>query len=299
MPFNLIDYPIVFMQPRRFGPNSAWIQHIPFAAMLVDMLEPRTIAELGVHHGDSYCAFCQAVGERKSATRCFGVDTWRGDAHAGFYPQQVLEVLRAHHDPLYASFSTLMQSDFDSAAARFDDGSVDLIHIDGFHTCEAVKHDFETWLPKASDRAVMLFHDTVVRQKDFGVWRFWDEVSSRYPSFNFEHGAGLGVLAVGQGVPESFRDWLDAANADPPAMRKLFHGLGLNIERQRLLHALLTQVYHARQIVSQARSQHGMVVGVDSNNPQAITANPLGFVRDMAREIQELHAAQPTFSASG
>jgi hypothetical protein len=55
---------------------------------------------------------------------------------------------------------------------------------------------------------------------------------------------------------------------------------------------LLTQVYHARQIVSQARSQHGMVMGVDSNNPQAITANPLGFVRDMAREIQELVAAR-------
>lgn len=291
MPFNLIDHPIAFMQPRRFSPTSAWIQHIPFAAVMVDMLKPRTIVELGVHHGDSYCAFCQAVGELKTATRCFGIDTWRGDAHAGFYPQQVLDALRGHHDPLYASFSTLIQSEFDAAAAQFEHGSIDMIHIDGYHTYDAVKHDFETWLPKMSDRGVMIFHDTVVKQKDFGVWKFWEEISPRYPSFNFEHGAGLGVLAVGSNVPQQFRGWMDGANRRPADMRRLFHSLGVQVERQRLLFNLLTQVYHTQGIVNAIKKQHGQAIASESTNPQAVTANPLGYVRDMARDLSAIMQA--------
>ena len=191
-----------------------------------------------------------------------------------------------------------MQSDFDAAAARFEPASIDLIHIDGFHTHDAVKHDFETWLSKMSDRGVMIFHDTMVKHKDFGVWKFWEEVSCRYPSFNFEHGAGLGVLAVGTEVLAPFRLWLDSASTQPLDMRQLFHGLGLNVERQRLLHGLLTQVFHARAIVTQVRKHNGLPVSAEADNAQAITANPLIFVRDMAREIQEIASVQPSLIAS-
>lgn len=239
MNFNILDHPVALLEPRRMSASTFWTMHIPFAAALIDLLRPRTIVELGVHLGDSYCAFCQAVEFLKLPTRCFGIDLWEGDPHAGFYGPDILADLRAHHDPRYGSFSTLLQMDFDAAQPHFDDHSIDLIHIDGYHAYEAVHHDFESWLPKMSSHGVMLFHDATVRERNFGVQRFWEEVASSYPNFLFEHGAGLGVLAVGANLPPAFRDWLEEANREPVLMRHLFWVLGQALERKRLLTHLL------------------------------------------------------------
>jgi Methyltransferase domain/Glycosyl transferase family 2 len=209
--FNILEHPICLSLPRRTVPFPSWRQHVPFAMLLIDILKPRTLVELGVHYGDSYSAFCQAIAELQLRTTCYGVDTWKGDPHASFYGSEVLADLKSHHDPLYGSFSYLIQSTFDEALQHFSNGTIDLLHIDGFHTYEAVKHDFETWLPKVSARGVILFHDISEKQTDFGVWKLWDEVKARYPHFEFLHGHGLGLIAVGEHPPQEL-SWLFEAN---------------------------------------------------------------------------------------
>src|SRR5215211_8433798 len=186
----LIDplcHPVCLNSPKRLWAGSGWTEHVPFAMFLVDVMRPRTFVELGTHAAVSYCAFCQAVAALGLETRCYAIDTWQGDEHSGMYGPEVLEELRAHHDPLYGAFSRLIQSTFENARAEFPDGSIDLLHIDGFHSYEAVRGDFESWLPKVSPSGVVLLHDTGVREKGFGVWRLWDEVSARYPHFSFPH----------------------------------------------------------------------------------------------------------------
>jgi hypothetical protein len=134
-------------------------------------------------------------------SRCYAIDTWRGDDQAGYYGEQVYWDLRRFNDEHYNDFSELLRCTFDEALPYLSDASVDLLHIDGLHTYEAVRHDFENWRPKLSDGAVVLFHDTNVRERDFGVWRLWEELRVQFPSFEFLHGHGLGLLAVGSSVP--------------------------------------------------------------------------------------------------
>lgn len=210
--------------------QTAWGGHIPFAMFLISAMRPRLLVELGTFRGESYCAFCQAVKNVGSETKCCAVDTWAGDEHCGPIGPEVLAKLKAHHDPLYAGFSRLIQATFDDALAEFPDGSIDLLHIDGFHTYEAVSHDYETWKPKMSERGIVLFHDTTVRDLGFGVWKFWDEIKSGRPHFEFLHSHGLGVLVTGSEIPEDLRPLFEADEAETGLIRNFFAALGGRIE---------------------------------------------------------------------
>ena len=220
----------MFIEPLHLPP-SAWTGHIPFAAWLVEELKPKIFVELGTHHGASYLGFCQAVRENGLETKSFAVDTWQGDEHAGTYDDVVFDMLNLYHKDRYAGFSQLLRMTFDQALPNFGDGSVDLLHIDGLHTYDAVKHDFESWLPKVSSRGVVLFHDTMVRERKFGVWKLWEELTGRYPSFEFQHMHGLGVLLVGTEIPDGVQRMASLATSeDRVSILRLFESLAARIE---------------------------------------------------------------------
>lgn len=225
--------PSLLELPLHYSDSPDWHGHLPFGMWLVHRIQPRIIVELGVLKGDSYCAFCQAVKATGINCQCFGVDTWQGDLHTGRYGENILAQLRCHHDVKYAGFSTLMRCTFDEAQHKFANGTIDLLHIDGFHSYRAVRHDFETWRPKLSDRAIVLFHDIGVIQLSFGVWRFWAQVCRRYPHFSFFHSNGLGVLAVGQSIPERIRMLFDLNSESSDSVRHLFENLGRELHHTR------------------------------------------------------------------
>jgi hypothetical protein len=226
--FNPLDWQLLYRLPKRMQKKSGWTEHAPLAMLLVEMLRPRVLVELGAQRGVSYCAFCQAVVEAKLPTQCFAVDTWMGDVHATYYKESVFQDLSEYHRQ-YESFSKLLRMTFDEALPHVPDRSVDLLHIDGLHFYDAVKKDHNTWLPKLSDRAVVLFHDTMETADGFGVHQLWRELSPNFPSFNMEHGHGLGILAVGPEQPPAFLEFLRAANAKPEATRALFAALGRRV----------------------------------------------------------------------
>jgi len=186
--------PSLFEFVNKFSGFSTWVDHLPFGYDLVHDLRPRVIVELGTQGGMSYFVFCQAVREHGIAARCYAVDTWEGDGHTGAYDDSVYEKVREHNGAHYGDFSELLRMRFEDALRRFDEGSIDLLHIDGFHTYDAVRNDFETWFPKVSPGGIVLFHDVAARMMDFGAWKYWSELAERHDTFTFRHGFGLVVL---------------------------------------------------------------------------------------------------------
>jgi glycosyltransferase involved in cell wall biosynthesis len=164
------------------------------------------------------------------------VDTWKGDVHAGYYGQEVFNAINALNGRRWNAFSSLLRMTFDEAREHFGTEEVDLLHIDGMHTYDAVSADFARWRDTLSERGVVLFHDTNVRQQNFGVWRLWQELKSHHPHFEFVHGYGLGVLGLGKIIPKPLQA-LFAATADCEAeatVRGLFAARGATV-RTRFL----------------------------------------------------------------
>lgn len=185
-------------RPVRTWLESGWLGHIPLMFGIVGLVKPRRFVELGTHNGASFFAACQAVQEEGLATQCVAVDHWRGDPQAGFFSDEVFAGFRSTLGERYANFATFVRDDFDGASAQFENSSIDLLHIDGFHSYEAVRHDFETWRSKLSPRGVVLFHDVNEHQADFGVWRFWREIEAENPgrTLFFGQSHGLGLLSL-------------------------------------------------------------------------------------------------------
>ncbi|WP_042160316.1 class I SAM-dependent methyltransferase [Paenibacillus gorillae] len=195
--------------PVEFMKEGAWSGHRRFAYDLVRFAQPRVLVELGTLYGTSFFSFCQAVKDGSLPTRCFAVDTWEGDPHTGSYSHYSDVIYEAVHSFTTEQFSGIgatLRGTFQQALPRFALGSIDLLHIDGYHTYDAVLHDLSTWLPKMADNSIILFHDIAVRSGDFGVYKLWEQLRD-YPRLQFNHSNGLGVLFP-KGCPASFQPLL-------------------------------------------------------------------------------------------
>ena len=91
----------------------------------------------------------------------------------------------------------------DRVKAAFSGQPLDYLFIDGDHTYEGVKQDFELYAPLVGKGGVITFHDIVEGPPDCvgGVPRFWREVRSGFRHWEFvkdplQGGYGIGVLYV-------------------------------------------------------------------------------------------------------
>lgn len=285
----------MFMRPTHLC-SSAWLEHIPFAFWMTEAHRPRVFVELGTHHGASYFAFCQAVERLGLNTRCFAVDTWKGDEHAGFYGEDVFEKVSAHSGAQYSRFSRLVRSTFDEAREHFNDGTVDLLHIDGLHQIGAVRHDFESWLPKLSERGIVMLHDSKVRGRQFGLFQLVKELRKAYPCFEFTHGHGLAVLGVGAKQNELVGRLFDAARDDGArrAVDDVFSRLGRAAADARSAEKQQARIRHLTAVVDGHKKELGGLRQSSEKSRADLNARSqeLKDAREWLQAQLEQHAAE-------
>ena len=230
-------------QPRRRA-FSTWIDHISFGYDIVEAIRPSRVVELGAYNGMSYFVFCQSMKEHNIDGLCYAIDSWGGDEHTGEYDESIYDDVRHHARENYRGISYLLRMLFNDAIDHFEDESIDLLHIDGLHTYEAVQEDFTNWYPKVKPGGIILFHDIEARQSDFGVWKYWAELEAKYETFAFHHGFGLGVLRKPGGEPSS---------DEPPLLELLFSADEHERHKLRLLYVYNSEYLEARNQAKRLR----------------------------------------------
>ena len=140
----------------------------------------------------------------------YGIDSFEGDEYAGYRDDSVYNLVLNKQEKLHLKDNvTFIKSYFDDVAKTWDK-KIDILHIDGDHSYESVKNDFETWSKFVNEDGVILLHDTCVENingNEYGVKRFFEEID--LPKCTFTHTFGLGVVSKNQKLIEMIQNNID------------------------------------------------------------------------------------------
>lgn len=170
---------------------------------LVQECRPRTLLEIGTAAGGTFFIFCRCAA---SEAHLISVDlpegafgggyrVWRETVYRRFAaPQQTVRLIRADsHTP-----ATL-----ERVIGELGGKPLDFLFIDGDHTYEGVKRDFEMYHPLVRKGGLIAIHDIVKHPPSVGceVDRFWAEIRTRCRSEEIvenpdQKTKGIGVVWV-------------------------------------------------------------------------------------------------------
>lgn len=166
----------------------------------IEKLQPQTILEIGTATGGMFFLLARAAAP---SAHLISLDLPGGLGGGGYAPWKTKVYKRMILPKQRATFirqdSHSLES-LEAVRATLGGGEIDLLFIDGDHTYDGVRQDFEMYGPLVREGGVIAFHDIVPNPApECAVDRFWNEVKNQYPSHeiveNWKQGTmGIGVL---------------------------------------------------------------------------------------------------------
>ena len=181
---------------------SAWgdgnVQgHVLFVDWLIEEMQPKVTVDLGIDYGYSLIAFAH-----NNPGKVYGIDGFEGDVWTG--ERNTYDQVSGYVTNLQLNNVTLIKGFFDDVVKTWDT-KIDILHIDGFHSYEAVKNDFEKWSGFVNSTGVILFHDTDSHDSRFGVKQFFSEIDMpKHELFGFQ---GLGIVSNNKKLMKKIKEY--------------------------------------------------------------------------------------------
>lgn len=170
---------------------------------LVRSMKPETCVEIGSARGKSACYIGIALTENARG-RLYAIDPHRptdwNDANSS---TGTFEAFRANVAALGLSEHVTIVRSTSEEAARAWQTPIDLLFIDGDHSYDGVKRDWDLFVPYVNPFGIVVFHDTAWEmghyrgeaRHDMGVPRFVDELrEAGYPVVTIERDYGVSLV---------------------------------------------------------------------------------------------------------
>lgn len=176
---------------------SAWTGHRLFAEWLVATMQPKQIVDLGVDFGYSTFVFALAARDIPDCT-VTGIDLFEGDTQTGI--RNTYNQVLAWKNEANLTNLELIPGDFYEVSLAWEK-AIDILHIDGYHSYEAVSQDFANWSGFVNTNGIVLFHDINVPNPGYQVIKFFRELKGGRRLY-FLHSFGLGIYVEDNALAE-------------------------------------------------------------------------------------------------
>jgi predicted O-methyltransferase YrrM len=135
------------------GVASLRLDEAAYLYGLVRKSRPRTVVEIGRFRGGSTLLLAAALED--GVLHSYDIDTRQGRSGAELDEELIAALER------YGLGDRVRLHVADSRTADTPEAAIDLLFIDGDHSEEGVRADFEHWRPRLADGGHVLFHDAV------------------------------------------------------------------------------------------------------------------------------------------
>lgn len=177
--------------------DSAWLLY-----GLTRSMKPQVCVEIGSARGKSACAVGLAL-RRNGGGKLYAIDphrptNWNDTGSVDSFAIIMENLQKAG----VSQYVEILRQPSDVAAQGWDQ-KIDLIFIDGDHSYEGVKADWELFLPHLNEFGVVVFHDTLwdlqpdpkIARADMGVPRFVEELrAAGYPVLTIDQNFGVSLV---------------------------------------------------------------------------------------------------------
>lgn len=165
-------------------------------AQAVKSINPKTILEIGTCNGGTFFIWANLAAEL-AITCDINKSKIRDELYHSFPPPdsrcKVIPLAGDSHDQRF----------LETVKNSLNGNQVDFLFIDGDHTEEGVKSDYNMYSPLVRSGGIIAFHDILEKQPIPGnqVFYFWEEVkkSTKTEEFVKDHtqtGYGIGIIHV-------------------------------------------------------------------------------------------------------
>jgi predicted O-methyltransferase YrrM len=177
---------------------------------IIKLKAPKYVLEIGTSNGGTLFLLSRVAADNACMISLDlplgpfggGYPAWKRPFYKSFAQKnQTIRLIRADsHEPVTR----------EKVASILQANKIDLLFIDGDHTYEGVKKDFEMYEPFVKNGGMIVLHDIVPHRQehDCGVDRYWDEIKNKHRYQEFvenpdQQWAGLGLIIKGDPVKSS------------------------------------------------------------------------------------------------